>query len=330
MSELRWNPTLEEWVITATHRQDRTFFPPPDYNPLAPTHPGGFPTEVPAPDYEIVVFENKFPSLRSHPPEPSVEGTELMPVLPAQGICEVICYTPDATGELARLPVEKIEELVYVWADRFEELSAHDYVKYVYIFENKGKEIGVTLSHPHGQIYAYPFLPPIPEKEVGAARRYFERTGRNVFADVLDQELKDGRRIVAENPHFLAVVPFYARYPYEVHILARDDRTAISDFDAEERTALAQMLKTVMEKYNNLWNRSMPYIMLMHQRPSDGEDYGYYRFHIEFYPPYRTPDKLKYLAGSEAGAGAFINDTHAEVTAQTLRETEPSPAFIPE
>lgn len=323
MSELRWNPTLEEWVITATHRQDRTFFPPPGYNPLAPTQPGGFPTEIPAPDYEIVVFENKFPSLRREAPEPSVEGTELLPVLPAQGVCEVVCYTPDAEGELARLPIAKIEELIYVWADRFEELSAHDFVRYVYIFENKGREIGVTLSHPHGQIYAYPFLPPIPEKEVGAARRYFERTGRNVYADVLQQELEDGRRIVTQNAHFVAVVPFYARYPYEVHILARHDRTAISDFDAEERTALAQIMKSVMEKYNNLWNRSMPYIMLMHQRPSDGADYGYYRFHIEFYPPYRTPDKLKFLAGSEAGAGAFINDTHAEVTAQTLRETAP-------
>ncbi len=330
MSELRWNPTLEEWVITATHRQDRTFFPPPGYNPLAPTQPGGFPTEIPAPNYEIVVFENKFPSLRREAPEPSVEGTELLPVLPAQGICEVVCYTPDAEGELARLPLAKVEELVYVWADRFEELSAHDFVQYVYIFENKGREIGVTLAHPHGQIYAFPFIPPIPEKEIGAARRYFERTGRNVFADVLEQEITDGRRIVAENAHFVAVVPFYARYPYEVHILARDDRTAISDFDAEERTALAQMLKVVMEKYNNLWDRSMPYIMLMHQRPSDGADYGFYRFHIEFYPPYRTPDKLKYLAGSEAGAGAFINDTHAEVTAQTLRETEPTHVFLPE
>ncbi len=330
MSELRWNPTLEEWVITATHRQDRTFFPPPGYNPLAPTQPGGFPTEIPATNYEIVVFENKFPSLRPQPPDPSVEATELMPVLPAQGICEVVCYTPDAEGELARLPLTKVEELVYVWADRFEELSAHDFIQYVYIFENKGREIGVTLAHPHGQIYAFPFVPPIPEKEIGAARRYFERTGRNVFEDVLAQEIADGRRIVAENAHFVAVVPFYARYPYEVHILARDDRTAISDFDAGERTALAQMLKIVMEKYNSLWDRSMPYIMLMHQRPSDGADYGFYRFHIEFYPPYRTPDKLKYLAGVEAGAGSFINDTHAEVTAQALRETEPVQAFLPE
>ena len=325
MSELRWNPTLDEWVITATHRQDRTFFPPPDYNPLAPTKPGGFPTEIPAPDYEIVVFENKFPSLRREPPAPSLEGTELMPVAPAQGVCEVVCYTPNDQAELATLPLQKVEELVYVWADRFDALSAREFVHYVYIFENKGREIGVTLAHPHGQIYAYPFIPPIPAKELAAARGYFERTGRDVFGDVLAQELEDGRRIVAQNAHFVAVVPFYARYPFEVHILPRALRPAISDFNAEEKHALAGIMKIVMEKYNNLWNRSMPYIMLMHQRPSDNtsEHYNYYRFHIEFTPPYRTPDKLKYLAGSEAGAGVFINDTHAEVTAQTLRETQP-------
>lgn len=325
MSELRWNPVLEEWVITATQRQDRTFFPPPDYDPLAPTRPGGFPTEIPAPTYEIVVFENKFPSLRQDPPFPVVQGTPLTPVLPAQGICEVVCYTPEYNAELATLPVEKVEELVYVWTDRFEELGAHDFVRYVYIFENKGKEIGVTLAHPHGQIYAYPFLPPIPARELRAARRHFDQTGRDLIGDVLNQELEDGRRVIAQNAHFVAVVPFFARYPYEVHILPRAQRPAISDFDAVEKQALAVLLKVVMEKYNNLWNRSMPYIMAMHQRPSDGTsaDYFYYRFHIEFYPPYRTPDKLKYLAGSEAGAGAFINDTHAEETAKALRETAP-------
>lgn len=325
MSELRWNPVLEEWVITATHRQDRTFFPPPDYNPLAPTKPGGFPTEIPAPTYEIVVFENKFPSLRREAPASEVEGTELTPVLPASGVCEVVCYTPEADAELATLPAQKVEELIYVWADRFEALSQREFVKYIYIFENKGREIGVTLSHPHGQIYAYPFIPPIAQRELTAARRHFEKTGRDLLGDVLQQELEDGRRSVAQNAHFVAVVPFFARYPYEVHILPRAVRPAIIDFDAEERSALAQILKVVMEKYNNLWQRSLPYIMLMHQRPTDGtsEEYGYYRYHIEFYPPYRTPDKLKYLAGSEAGAGAFINDTLPEDTARMLRDTLP-------
>lgn len=325
MSELRWNPTLEEWVITATHRQDRTFFPPPDYNPLAPTKPGGFPTEIPASTYEIVVFENKFPSLRSDPPDPAVEGTSLFPVVPAQGVCEVVCYTPQSDTELAALPVEKIEQLVHVWADRFADLSERSYVRYVFLFENKGREIGVTLTHPHGQIYAYPFIPPLAEREVGAARRYFEHNGRDLYGDIVEQEIADGQRIVSENEHFIAIVPFYARYPYEVHILPRAARPAITDFDDTEKAALAAILKVVMEKYNNLWKRSFPYIMAMHQRPCDGTsaDYKYYRFHIEFYPPYRTPDKLKYLAGSEAGAGAFINDTLAETTAKTLRETLP-------
>lgn len=322
MSELRWNPTLEEWVITAAQRQDRTFFPPPDYDPLAPTKPGGFPTEIPAPTYEIVIFENKFPSLRRDPPAPSVSGTDLMPVLPAQGICEVVCYTPEYTGELATMSRQKVEELVAVWADRFAALEAREFVRYVYIFENKGREIGVTLAHPHGQIYAYPYVPPIPERELEAARSYVERTGRDLYGDILAQELAEERRIVAQNADFVAVVPFYARYPYEVHVLPRAARAAITDFSGVERASLAGILKTVMAKYNALWNRSMPYIMLMHQRPCTGrpDEYAFYRFHIEFYPPYRTPDKLKYLAGSEAGAGAFINDTHAETTAQTLRE----------
>jgi UDPglucose--hexose-1-phosphate uridylyltransferase len=321
MSELRWNPTLEEWVITATHRQDRTFFPPPDYNPLAPTQPGGFPTEIPARDYEIVVFENKFPSLQRNAPEPAVEGTDLMPVLPAQGVCEVVCYTPQPDAELAILPVEKITELIHVWADRFEELSRRDEVKYVYIFENKGREIGVTLSHPHGQIYAFPYIPPIPQRELRAAKTYWERHGRDVIGDVLAQELADGRRIVAENADWVAVVPFFARYPYEVHILPRACKSAIVDFTLAERQTLAAIMKTIMLKYNNLWNRSMPYIMAMHQRATDGNDWGCYRFHIEFYPPYRTKDKLKYLAGVESGVSSFINDTLAEVTAQALRET---------
>lgn len=322
MSELRYNPILEEWTITATHRQDRTFFPPPDYNPLAPTKPGGFPTEIPTSTYEIAVFENKFPSLRREPPASAIDGTELTPVLPAQGICEVVCYTPQADAELATLPVGKIEALIYVWADRFAELEKRDFIQYIFFFENKGKEIGVTLNHPHGQIYAYPFIPPIPQRELTAAKKHFEKTGRDLLGDVLAQELSDGRRIVAENAYFVAVVPFFARYPYEVHILPRAVRPAITDFNPEEKRALAEMMKTAMMKYNNLWNRSMPYIMSMHQRPTNGENYDYYRFHIEFTPPYRTPDKLKYLAGSEAGAGVFINDTLPEVTAQTLRDTE--------
>ncbi len=325
MSELRWNPILEEWVITATHRQDRTFFPPADYNPLAPTKLGGFPTEIPACEYEIVVFENKFPSLRAEAPQAAVKGTKLLPAAPAQGICEVVCYTSQSDSELALLPVDKIEELVHVWADRFEALSSREFVKYIFIFENKGREIGVTLTHPHGQIYAYPFIPPTAERELRACHTHFQKTGQDLIGDVLAEELNDGRRIVSENSDFVSLIPYFARYPYEVHIMPRKLRQAITDFNDDEKRSLAEMLKTVMLKYNNLWGRSMPYIMAMHQRPSQTkeEDFGYYRFHIEFYPPYRTPDKLKYLAGSEAGEGAFINDTLAEESARMMREAEP-------
>ncbi len=327
MSELRWNPVLEEWVITATHRQDRTFFPPPEYCPLCPTKPGAFPIEIPAEEYDIVVFENKFPSLRPHPPEPAVEGSNLYPVRSAAGVCEVVVYSSDHNSELAKMPLEKIHKLVYVWADRFEELGGRPEVEFVYIFENKGREIGVTLAHPHGQIYAYPFIPPILERELRGCKKHYDEHGECLLCRIVKDELADGRRIVAQNEGFVALIPFYARYPYEVHILPKQHRPAITDLNTDEKRQLAKILQTVIVKYNNLWPErpSFPYIMVAHQRPSDaGSDaYPHYDFHIEFYPPYRTPDKLKYLAGSEAGAGAFINDTLAEEKAEILRNAEP-------
>lgn len=327
MSELRWNPVLEEWVITATQRQDRTFFPPPEYCPLCPTKPGAFPTEIPAPEYDILVFENKFPSLRPEPPEPAVEAMDVCPVRPAAGVCEVVVYSSDHNSELATMPFEKIHKLVHVWADRFEELGSRPEVKFVFLFENKGREIGVTLPHPHGQIYAYPFIPPIPERELRGCKKHFDAHGECLLCRLVKDELEDGRRIVARNEGFVAFIPFFARYPYEVHIHPLHHRPAITDLSAEEKRQLAQVLQTVIVKYNHLWPErpSLPYIMVTHQRPTDaGSDaYPHYHYHIEFYPPYRTPDKLKFLAGSEAGAGAFINDTLAEEKAAILRDVEP-------
>ncbi len=326
MSELRWHPILEEWVITATQRQDRTFFPPPDYDPLAPTKPGGFPTEIPAPDFDIVVFENKFPSLRREPPAPAVEAMPLSPVAPAQGICEVVVYTPDQNATLASLPVQRIENLVHVWTDRYNALGARDFIKYVFIFENKGREIGVTLAHPHGQIYAYPFIPPRIETELAACKRHQEAHGTNLLETVRDQEVSDGRRIVWENDHFVAFIPFFARYPYETYVLPKAPRRSLADFAPDEPRALAELLKALLTKFDNRFGFSLPYIMVMHQAPTDAADYSHYLFHIEFYPPHRTKDKLKYLAGSEAGAGAFINDTLAEEKAEELRQCEPAGA----
>lgn len=324
MSELRWHPILEEWVITATHRQDRTFLPPDDYCPLCPTQPGAFPTEVPESDYEIVTFENKFPSLQHPAPEPAVEETGLYKVRPADGICEVLCYTPKHGGTLTDATLQEMRNLVEVWTDRFRDLGGKDFIEYVLIFENKGKEIGVTLTHPHGQIYAFPFIPPKVQRELQSARGHTDRTGRCLFCDIIDEETRDSRRIVVENDSFLAVIPFFARFPYEVYVFPRKHHQALLTFEPSERNDFANILKVVLEKYDNLWGMSLPYMMIMHQAPTDGRDYGYYHFHVEFHPPNRTQTKLKYLAGCETGAGSYINDTVAEEKAAELRAAEPS------
>jgi UDPglucose--hexose-1-phosphate uridylyltransferase len=319
MSELRWNPLLGEWVITATHRQDRTFLPPDDYCPLCPTKPGGFPTEIPVENYDIVTFENKFPSLKQQMIEPAVEGNDLHPVAPSQGICEVVVYTPDHKSSLAQESLGQINKLVQVWTDRFRELSQREFINYVFIFENKGEAIGVTLNHPHGQIYGFPYIPPKIERELEQSRLHHQKTGHCLICDVLTDERNDGRRVVCENESFTAVVPFFARYPYELHIYSRRHLQALTDLNGEEQRELASILKTILVKYDNLFDCSFPYMMVFHQRPTDGADYSYYHFHIEFYPPLRTATKLKYLAGCESGAGSFINDTLAEEKAEELR-----------
>jgi len=323
LSELRWNPVLEEWVVTASERQERTFLPPEDFCPLCPTTRPDFPTEVPAPEYEIAVFENRFPSFRQEPPAPAVEGGELYRVEPAQGVCEVVLYSPQHHLTLADMSTEEIRHLVEVWADRYQELGALPYVKYVLIFENKGKEIGVTLTHPHGQIYAFPYIPPIIERELASAQRHQAQRGRCLFCDILAEEKRDGRRLVAKNPSFSAFIPFYARWPYETHVFSQAHKLSLLDLGDRERWDLARLLGVILKKLDNLWGRSLPYMMVLHQAPTDGSECPYYHFHIEFYPPYRAADKLKYRASCESGAGTFINDTLAEEKAAELRAAPP-------
>ena len=319
MSELRWNPMMEEWVITATHRQDRTFLPPADFCPLCPTKKGKFPTEIPAESFEIAVFENKFPSLQRNAPVPAVKPTMLSPVKQARGICEVVVFTSKHSATLAGQPLDEIYKLVKVWKDRYEELGRRDFVKYVFIFENKGEANGVTLHHPHGQIYAFPYIPPKIEKELAAAKKHKRKTGRCLFCDILKQEKRDGKRIVCENKEMTAFIPFYARYPYEVHIMSKKHRASLAEFTENELQGFAEILKTLLLKYDGLFGISFPYIMVMHQAPTDGKKHDSFHWHMEFYPPLRTAKKLKYLAGCEAGAGSFINDTLAEEKASELR-----------
>lgn len=323
MSELRWHPFLEEWVITATHRQDRTFLPPKDYCPLCPAKSGGFPTEIPQEHFNIVVFENKFPSLRSSPPQPAAEDTAISPVKPAQGICEVIVYSPEHSTPLANMPLTRIRNLLRVWQDRYRELGSLDYIKYVLIFENKGEAVGVTLHHPHGQIYAFPFIPPKIEKELQASANYYRQNNKCLFCMSLEEEYRDGRRIVFEGERFVAFIPFFARYPYEVYLAPKKHQASITEFSREDMNDLALTLKGLLVKYDLLFQISLPYIMVIHQAPTDGKNYPDYHFHFEFYPPLRTASKLKFLAGCESGAGNYINDTLAEEKAAELREVGP-------
>ena len=280
------------------------------------------PTEVPAGPWEVAVFENLFPTLsgQAHDPPASIVDTR-----PGRGACEVVVFTQDPTSSLGRLPVDHVALIVDVWADRTEALGARDDVDYVFPFENRGVEVGVTLHHPHGQIYAYPFVPPVPARELSQQRAHFDATGRGLLADMLQHELADdARRVIYRGPHVVALVPVCARYPYEVWVAPLRPAPSLADLTPDERLDFARALKTVIMKYDALWQAPFPYIMACHQAPTDGRVHPEAHVHVEFYPAYRMPGRLKYLAGSEAGAGAFTADTLPEDKARELQAVEVS------
>jgi UDPglucose--hexose-1-phosphate uridylyltransferase len=297
VSELRFNELRGEQVVYAIHRQERTFLPGRESCPLCPTRPGGPPTEIPFPAFEIAVFENRFPAFEA----------------PA-GAAEVVVYTDDHDASFGTVRARRAEDLMWVWRHRYLELGARDDVAYVFIFENRGVEVGVTLHHPHGQIYAFPFLPPVPALEIAAD----ERLGGCALCALTSEELRDGRRIVDQNEAVLSYVPYAARWPYEVHVALREHRPSLLECQATELRLLAAALQRLARGYDALFGRPFPYMMVVHQAPTDGAAAGH--LHVEFYTPLRAASKLKYLAGSEQGAGTFISDTLPEESAAALRE----------
>jgi UDPglucose--hexose-1-phosphate uridylyltransferase len=315
MTELRWNPTAREWVSTASHRQHRPQMPT-DWCPFC-TGSGRVPEH-----YDVHIYPNDFAAFSIPPVDPAIAGDDLYRVERSRGKCDVVLYHPDHSTSLPQLSVEHITKLVKLWRQRFTELKALPEIRYVLIFENKGAVIGVTMPHPHGQIYAFPFIPPRIEKEIAAARAHHRKHHRCVFCDVLKKERRGGQRIIAENDSFTAFIPFYARWPYEVHIFSRRHLGTLEAFRPAEERALAEMLKWVTLKYDNLFNMSFPYMMVLHQAPSRGR-HDYFHFHIEFYPPHRSKEKLKYVASVETGGGSFLNDSLAEEKAAELREIRP-------
>ena len=296
----RWDPLAGEWVVIAAARQDRTFLPPPDQCPLDPSKPGHV-TEIPAGSYDVVVFENRFPSLA----EPL-------------GRCEVVCFTSDHSSSFAALTPRRVRTVLEAWADRTRALSALPGTRQVYCFENRGEEIGVTLHHPHGQIYAFPFVAPRLDRMVAQAAAYQDG---NLFDDLVAGELAAGARIVTRNGHWIAFVPQAARWPYEVRIFPVLRVPDLPALDSAAREAFGALYLDVLRRFNALFGQPAPYIAAWHQAPV-GDDEARARFaaHLQVLSVRRAAGKLKYLAGTESGMGVWINDIVPEEAAQRLRE----------
>jgi UDPglucose--hexose-1-phosphate uridylyltransferase len=320
---VRYDVVLDEWIGIADFRQDRTYLPPDDLCPLCPSTEVRL-TEIPAASYDVVVFENRFPSFAM---AAAGDGTDAH-VTPANqlfaqrtgvGRCEVVCFTADHDSSFSALPADRVSTVIEAWVDRTTALSLLPQVEDVFCFENRGKEIGVTLSHPHGQIYAYPFLTPRTRRMLDTARAYRYRTRRSLFADVLAAEQRSGERIVVSGESWTAFVPFAARWPLEVHIYPHQRVPDLPALSTAERAELAWIYVDVLRRMEAVFNDPLPYIAAWHQAPVRVDrDLGY--LHLQIFSTRRGPGLLKYLAGSESAMGAFVNDISPEAAARLLRE----------
>jgi UDPglucose--hexose-1-phosphate uridylyltransferase len=318
-AQLRLDPLVDEWVAVNAHRQQRTYLPPSDKCPLCPSTPD-FASEIPAPDYDVVVFENQFPSFSDRVnPHEITEVTGMVPVRPGVGRCEVVCFTSDHNSSFGALAPDRVRTVVDALADRTTEMSTLTGVAQVFPFENRGIEIGVTLSHPHGQIYAYPMVPPRTTAMLAAAGRHARSTGRSLYADVLAAEQKAQVRVIGANEHWTAYVPAASRWPFEVQLAPHRQVPDIPALSDAERDAFGPLYLDVLRRFDGLFGKPMPYISAWHQAVvGEGRELGY--LHLQLFSIRRAPDKLKYLAGSESAMGMFVNDIVPERAAEMLRE----------
>jgi UDPglucose--hexose-1-phosphate uridylyltransferase len=313
--QVRFDALAGEWIAIAGHRQTRTYRPPANQCPLCPSTAENA-SEIPASAYDVVVFENRFPSFAGS--GAPVQQTGLADSHPGNGRCEVVCFTSDHHATMSMLPESRIRTVVEVWTDRTRELSRHPGVQQVFCFENRGVEIGVTLDHPHGQIYGYPFVTPVTARMLESVARHRLSHGTNLFADLLAVEA-DGPRIVAGNEHWIAFVPFSARWPIEVHLYPRRQAPDLPALTDDERAALVPVYREALLRMEALFDEPLPLITGWHQAPvRDGR--ADWWAHLRLTSIRRAPGKIKYLAGSESAMGAFINDTAPEQIAARLRE----------
>ncbi|MFO0909208.1 MAG: galactose-1-phosphate uridylyltransferase [Isosphaeraceae bacterium] len=328
--EERWHPLREEWVIVAAHRNNRpwtgetvrgTRRSVPAHDPNCPLCPGvSRVSGVRNPDYQgVYVFDNDMPCVG--PAAPTALDPPPYPYQnrPARGIARVVCYTPRHDLTLAELEPTAIVDLLQAWQEQYRQLARESEVNHVLMFENKGDVVGVSNPHPHCQIYATNFVFKTIENEVNVCRRHAREHGRTLLSDIIAAERADGRRIVAENEAAVAFVPYFARYAYETFVAPVRPHQNLAALDDDELAAFATVLHEVLVRFDNLWSMSFPYVMALHQAPTDGSDHEGFHFHIEFHPPLRKPGLLKYLAGPEVGGGSFLSDTSPEEKAAELR-----------
>ncbi len=313
MAELRWNPLIKDWVMIASNRQNRPQMPK-DWCPFCPGS-GKVPDK-----FDVLKYDNDFPALSQNPPAPDNVETELYKTKPSYGKCEVILYSPEHTITLPELPKDHIRKLVDLWESRFVEISSDEKIKYVFIFENRGAAVGVTMPHPHGQIYGYSVIPKKIELEMESFKEHKAKTGNCLMCDMLHDETKDGRRVIFENDDFITFLPFFSEYPYGMYIAAKRHIQNLTDMTDSEKDNLAQILKETAGTLDSLFGFTFPYMMCMYQNPVNSGNCDFHHFHIAFYPPMRSADKIKYNASSETGAWAHCNPTAPEEKAEELRE----------
>ncbi len=318
VAQMRLDSLTGDWISVAAARHNRAFLPPAHLCPLCPSTAENL-SELPD-NFDVAVFENKSPSFGPDlaaidDPNYAVEPKlTLGSVRDSIGRCEVVVFSPEHLGSLGLLPVKRIRTVIEAWAQRTEALQQMPGIRQVFPFENRGQEIGVTLHHPHGQIYSYPYVPPRTAKVLESIKTY----GPNLFADTLAFE-QAGERVLIKGEHFTAYVPFAGRWPIEVHVLPHRHVQHLGQLSSPERDELATIYSRLLQALDKIYDSPTPYISAWHQAPlvEGGEAV---RLQLQITSPRRAADKLKFLAGSESAMGAFIADFPPEKTAAQIRE----------
>jgi UDPglucose--hexose-1-phosphate uridylyltransferase len=332
--EQRWHPLREEWVIVAAHRNDRPWVGEtvggqarkiPEYVADCPLCPGNTRVSgVKNPEYSgVFVFDNDMPCVGPKAPRKLEPAPGIYRNAKAEGVARVVCYTPRHDMTLAELELDQVVALLLTWQEQYRDLGARPEVNHVLMFENKGEVVGVSNPHPHCQIYATNFVFKTIENEAAITKRYWDEHRRVLMQDIIGSEESDGRRILSQNGSAIAFIPYFARYAYETFVVPRRPCASLADLSGPELRDLAAVLREVLIRFDNLWTMTFPYVMALHQAPTDGRAHEGFHFHIEFHPPLRKPNLLKYLAGPEIGGGSFLSDTSPEDKAAELRDVSP-------